>query len=112
MDHRHRQSQFNESLRSQRLHTFLITHLTNVRYLCGFTGSNAVLAVVVPGSGRPQFALFTDGRYTLQARDEVIGAKVVISAKSALTAATEWLAAKTTGAKRCGIESDHISQNT
>src|SRR5277367_3411633 len=112
MDYRHRQSHLIESLRSQRLQTFLVTHLPNIRYLCGFTGSNAVLTVVVPGSRRPQFALFTDRRYTLQAREEVKDANISIASKSALTAAAEWLGAKTSGAKRCGIESDDITHTT
>ncbi|MGB9145540.1 MAG: aminopeptidase P family N-terminal domain-containing protein, partial [Acidobacteriaceae bacterium] len=43
----------------------LVTHLPDVRWLCGFTGSNAALAVL------PKRAvLFTDGRYTVQARQE------------------------------------------
>ena len=57
----------------------LVTHLPDVRWLCGFTGSNAALAVM--GS---QAALFTDGRYTAQAKEETHGARVVIAKKSAL----------------------------
>ncbi len=52
----------------------LVTHLPDVRYLCGFTGSNAVLAI----TGR-QARLFTDGRYTTQAREETVGARVSIT---------------------------------
>ena len=37
----------------------LVTHLPDVRYLCGFTGSNAALVLA---GGRA--VLFTDGRYT------------------------------------------------
>lgn len=44
---------------------FAISHLPNVRYLCGYTGSNGVLLV----SGRSA-TLFTDPRYALQAADE------------------------------------------
>jgi Xaa-Pro aminopeptidase len=57
----------------------LVTHLPDVRWLCGFTGSNAALAAM--GS---QAALFTDGRYTAQAKEETHGARVVIAKKSAL----------------------------
>ena len=39
----------------------LVTHLPDVRWLCGFTGSNAAL-VVGSSLGGPR--LFTDGRYT------------------------------------------------
>ena len=44
----------------------LVTHLPDVRYLCGFTGSSAALAVTRRGA-----RLFTDGRYQTQAADEV-----------------------------------------
>jgi Xaa-Pro aminopeptidase len=63
----------------------LVTHLPDVRWLCGFTGSNAALAVTAAKA-----ALFTDGRYTLQAKEETRGARVVI-AKSALKEACAWL---------------------
>ncbi|HEY5996757.1 MAG TPA: aminopeptidase P family N-terminal domain-containing protein, partial [Candidatus Deferrimicrobiaceae bacterium] len=53
---------------------FLCVRMTNIRYLTGFTGSDAVLAV----SGKGAW-LVTDGRYTEQANAEVSGAEVVIS---------------------------------
>jgi Xaa-Pro aminopeptidase len=80
----------------------LITHLPDVRYLCGFTGSNAVLVLV---GGRA--TLFTDGRYTVQARAEAAGTKVVIAKKPALVAASEWLEAA--GVKRCGFDATHTT---
>ena len=43
----------------------LVTHLPDLRYLCGFTGSSAALAVT-----RRHARLFTDGRYTTQAAEE------------------------------------------
>ena len=49
----------------------LITSLTDIRYLTGFTGSSAALLL---RGGRAH--LFTDGRYTTQAGVEVDGAKV------------------------------------
>ena len=47
--------------------TFLVTHLPNVRYLTGFSGSNAVLAVGVDGTD----LLGTDGRYVTQMAEQV-----------------------------------------
>ena len=61
------------------IQALLVTHSPDVRWLCGFTGSNAALAVTVK-----QAALFTDGRYTTQAREETRGARVTIAKKSAL----------------------------
>lgn len=45
---------------------FLITHLPNVRYLCGYTGSNGQALIA-----RDDARFFTDGRYTEQSRREV-----------------------------------------
>ncbi len=75
----------------------LVTHLPDVRYLCGFTGSNAALVLA---GGRA--VLFTDGRYTGQAKAEAVGTRVVIASKPAVVAACEWVAA--TGVRRCGFD--------
>src|ERR1700744_1158121 len=80
----------------------LITHLPDVRYLCGFTGSNGVLAMA-----GARATLFTDGRYTIQARAEAVGAKVVIANKPALLAACGWLEAA--GVKGCGFDAAHTT---
>lgn len=80
----------------------LVTHLPDVRYLCGFTGSNA--AVVLAG-GRA--VLFTDGRYTAQAKAEAGGTRVVIAKKPALVAACEWMEAA--GVRRCGFDAAHTT---
>ena len=75
----------------------LLTHPADVRYLSGFTGSNGAIAIA---GGRS--ALFTDGRYTTQARAEAKGLRVVISKKNAAVAAAEWLAAR--GNTRCAFD--------
>jgi Xaa-Pro aminopeptidase len=52
-------------LAAEKVDALLVSALPNVRYLSGFTGSNAVLLVA------PDVALlFTDPRYTLQAAEE------------------------------------------
>ena len=61
-------------LARQRIHLFLCVRMTNIRYLTGFTGSDAALLV------SPEGVLFvTDGRYAEQSRKEVGGAEIVIS---------------------------------
>lgn len=60
----------------------LVTHPPNTYYLCGFSGSAGAL-LVTPAS----ITLFTDGRYTIQAREEARGARVEIERKSLLVAA-------------------------
>jgi len=67
----------------------LITHPPDIRYLCGFTGSSAALAVT-----RRTARLFTDGRYTAQAAEEVQAAEVEIVSGSPAVAAVQWLAAQ------------------
>jgi Xaa-Pro aminopeptidase len=67
------------AMAEQEIEALLVTHLPDVRWLCGFTGSNAALAVTATKA-----ALFTDGRYTTQAREETRGARVAIAKKSAL----------------------------
>jgi Xaa-Pro aminopeptidase len=75
----------------------VVTHLPNVRYLCGFTGSNAALVL---SGGRA--VLFSDGRYTAQAKAEAVGTRVVIAAKPAVMAACEWMVSS--GVRRCGFD--------
>ena len=82
------------------VNALLVTHLPDVRWLCGFTGSNA--ALVLLGGRGSRAVLFTDGRYTVQANAEAIGTKVVIATKSAAIAACEWMAAA--GVTRCGFD--------
>jgi len=81
----------------------LVTHLPDVRYACGFTGSSAALAVARRGA-----RLFTDGRYTAQAKEEVGGANVEIVTRSPAISAAEWLAAQP-GVEFAGFDSVHTT---
>ncbi len=69
-------------LPAARMDCLFVFSLPNIFYLTGFTGSAGVLLVE---EGRA--TLFTDGRYALQAREEVKSAKVVITRTGALKAA-------------------------
>ena len=80
----------------------VVTHAPDVRYLSGFTGSSGAVALV---GGRA--ALFTDGRYTTQAKAEVEGLRVVIDKRSPGVQAVEWLAAA--GVKKCAFDSGQTS---
>ncbi len=92
-------------MRAQSTAATLITNLPDVRYLTGFTGSNAALAVLA--TPRVSARLFTDGRYTQQARQQVQGATVRIAPKSALNEACAYLAAS--GAAVCGFDGGHTT---
>jgi len=104
MDSSRRLQALRKLLAPQKLDFLLVTHLPNVRYLSGFTGSSAVLLV-----GGRENVLFTDGRYTRQAREEARAARVVIVRENALIAAGEWLAQKRRRATSVGIEGEHLS---
>jgi Xaa-Pro aminopeptidase len=93
MDYPGRLSRLQSGLEQNHLDSVLVTHLPNIRYLCGFTGSAGVLLVADRGC-----ILFTDGRYRTQAKEEVSGAHVnkvniVVTRKSPLLTAAEWLIA-------------------
>jgi Xaa-Pro aminopeptidase len=92
MDHPARILRLQTALADNRLDSLLVTHLPNVHYLSGFTGSSAILLVA-----NRSCILFTDGRYRDQVQEEVRGAKIMIARKSPLLAAGEWLAAHRVG---------------
>jgi Xaa-Pro aminopeptidase len=86
----------------------LVSHLPNIRYLCGFSGSAGFLLVSETGS-----FFFTDVRYDTQGREEVQGAKVVIARKALLDALGAWIVAHR-GKSRSrgwtiGIEGEHLT---
>src|ERR1700757_4797418 len=101
MDYRFRRKKLRDQLPAN-TEALLVTHLPNIRYLSGFTGSAGVLVI----SGRDSI-LFTDGRYRQQAKDEASSSKVVIANSSALTAAAKWIADRKLRA--IGIEADHMT---
>ena len=91
-----------EALLGEReLDRLLVTELTNVRYLTGFTGTNGV-CICGPGIR----LLLTDFRYTERAAAEVEGWET-------LTIADDWLggiASRLEG--RVGFEDEHMAVKT
>ena len=86
MDFHARQRKLREHLATSRFDALLISHLPNIRYLCGFTGSSGMLLVDEADS-----VFFSDFRYDTQAHDEVKSAKIVIARKSLLQSVAAWL---------------------
>jgi Xaa-Pro aminopeptidase len=70
---RSRLSRLRLLLSASGLDAILVTHLPNINYLCGFTGSAGILLVE-----SDRATLLTDGRYTFQCREEVSAADVRI----------------------------------
>jgi Xaa-Pro aminopeptidase len=106
MNYSERQSKLVAALRRARVDGMLVTHLPNIRYLCGFSGSAGVL--LVPSGDRVSKPVFyTDGRYTQQAAQEVQGARVVIARKGAMAEACEQ--ARRAGIRVLGFEGEDLS---
>ena len=83
----------------------LVTSLTNIRYLTGFSGSAAVL-LVLPD----ELLLATDGRYDTQAGEELAAAGVEARAEvGGPSAQQEALEAAVRGVARLGLEARHVS---
>ena len=103
VDHSRRIGLLRRRLTKAGLTGLLVTHLPDLRYLSGFTGSSAALAVT-----RRAARLFTDGRYTTQAAEEVKAAQVQIVSSSPAVAAVEWLAAQV-GVTSAGFDATHAT---
>jgi Xaa-Pro aminopeptidase len=101
MDFRRRQKNLREVLERRKVDALVVTHLPNVRYLCGFSGSAGVLLAA------RRSVFFTDGRYAEQASAQVDGVRVSIAKAGALAAAAE--ACVKLGLKRVAIESEHLT---
>lgn len=102
MQHRVRRQAALEAARGAGVDALVVTHLADVRWLSGFTGSSGAVALSKAGA-----ALFTDGRYTTQAKAEAAGLRVVIGKGAPGAQAAGWLAErKGLGSKnaRCGFD--------
>ncbi len=84
----------------------IVGHLTNVRYLTGFTGSAALLVVDDDG-----LLLVTDGRYEEQAHEELSASGV--SARIEIGRTTDVqrqiVVGRVAHAPRVGLEAEHVS---
>ena len=81
----------------------IVTNLTNVRYLTGFTGS-AGLVVVTPDAA----VLVTDGRYGEQAPAQVAAAGAPVTVEVSGTEQDKIVASALTGVGRVGLEAESI----
>lgn len=100
MDYRGRQQRLRAKMQAFGIDALLVTHMPNIRYLCGFTGSAGVLAVTQRGA-----AFITDGRYDEQAHAEVKDARISIAKGPALLAGAK----QASRSKFVGIEAEHLS---
>lgn len=63
-----RQDNLNNKLAEMGVDGILLTNLTSIRYLCGFTGSTASCLITADGS-----YFISDGRYDVQSKNQVNG---------------------------------------
>jgi Xaa-Pro aminopeptidase len=87
----------------------LVTNLTNVRYLGGFTGSAALLLVPADEAAEPVFV--TDGRYRDQATSELADAGVTARTVIAMEedGRRRALAGAAVGLGRLGLEAENVT---
>lgn len=81
----------------------LVSDLVNIRYLSGFTGSNAALLILAEDEPA---VLATDGRYRTQATEQAPGADVVIERACAPHLASR---AADAGVRKLGFESHVVT---
>ncbi|MFJ6675647.1 M24 family metallopeptidase [Actinosynnema sp. NPDC091369] len=104
MPHSTRRAALRATLRDRELDALLVTNLLNVRYLTGFTGSNAALLVRADADEAAVFC--TDGRYLTQAAAQVPDLERVIDRPCDVALVERAVKA---GAGRIGFESGHVT---
>ncbi|MGH3436707.1 MAG: M24 family metallopeptidase [Sciscionella sp.] len=102
--HQLRRDRLRAALAEREMDALLVVDLVNIRYLTGFTGSNAVLLAHAAGERRSVFG--TDGRYDSQSAAEVPDLQRVIGRRSVPAMAEQ--AAKA-HCLRVGFESQHVT---
>jgi Xaa-Pro aminopeptidase len=106
LDYRSRAPRLQRSFRDLGIDALLVTSLTNIRWLTGFTGSSGWLLVA-----SDDLTLITDGRYGDQASEQIgaagVDARVAVGQTSA--AQVEQLDAAVGAQIRLGFEAAHIS---
>ncbi|TDQ01196.1 M24 family metallopeptidase [Labedaea rhizosphaerae] len=107
VSHAHRRAALRALLRERDLDALLVGDLLNVRYLTGFTGSNA--ALLVHADEADDLTVFcTDGRYLTQSAAQVPDLPRLIDRPSALRLAAV-AGERSSRYRRVGFESQHVT---
>jgi Xaa-Pro aminopeptidase len=99
--HADRRARLRRQLAARDVPAALVTRLVNVRYLAGYTGSNAALLLTPDRT-----LLATDGRYTLQAGAESPDAELVTERRCAQALAER---AASLGVRRLAVETHEVT---
>ena len=86
---------------------YLVSHLPHIRYLCGYSGSNALLLLSRRGA-----EFYTDGRYTQQIQTEVKGVHKFVPADGNLIAQAAQSPFVRSGRPRIGYQAKYLSVST
>ena len=89
-------------MESHRLPFLLVSHLVNIRYLTGFSGSAGLLLF-----GPRTVILWVDPRYTLQAQEQAAGVEVIEEKGGILKAAASWL--RKNGVREASFEASNLT---
>lgn len=106
MDIAARPARLRQAMQAAGVDALLVTNLTNIRYLTGFTGSAALVLVTAD-----DLVFVTDGRYTTQCAAEIHAAGVHATIEVPATAADQRrvIADAAAGAGHVGLEADHVT---
>ena len=107
MDHGGRLDRLRAALGCADVDALVVTNLLNVRYLSGFTGSNATMAITAEAA-----VLITDGRYRDQAGLEIDAAGAPVEVRIESADVDGVLAALLAGSASIGLEAATISWAT
>jgi Xaa-Pro aminopeptidase len=91
-------------LKKNSIDVLLVTDITHVQYLSGFSGSNGIV-VLAP----PKAYFFSDFRYTVQAQKEVKNCQVIIASRQLITELPKLPVFGKNS--RVGVEADFVSLN-
>ena len=94
-----RQQQIDDVIAAEGLDALIVTDLINVRYLCGYVGSNGVLVIA-----RGRRVLLTDSRYMADARERTRGVEVVQAGRDLMDRLADVV-----GSGRVGFEAEQVS---
>ena len=101
-DYARRRRAITRELRARNLDCLVVTHPANWYYLSGFTGESGALLVTSAGT-----KLLTDGRFTVQAKEETRGIKIEQQQGTLYTALGELLRGE--GIRRFGFDPGQLT---
>jgi Xaa-Pro aminopeptidase len=99
-------SDVKRKLKAENLDGMIITHLDHIRYLTGFDGSSALLVITLNGAD-----FFTDSRYSIQARQQVKGARIHLIKASPISSLLDFPEFNVRN-KRYGFTAEYLSVST